>query len=278
MQVRTLSSNDKDHLLQALNHAFADYIVPFQLTAEQLQSKIKNEDIHLPWSVGAFDNDKLIAFMLYGVRENDGNKTVYNGGTGVLPAYRGKGLVGQMSAFMKPFFQENNVQQVVLEVIEGNDAAIRAYEKDGFTINRKLLCFSGEIQVKSTDNIATIQTINEFSWPTLQSFWDITPSWQNMPASIEHMHLHILGAFVQDQLIGYVFFSPLTRRIHQFAVAPLFRRKGIASRLFAEINRLVAGEKVQVNNVDEASFESKLFLEKLGLTNHIDQFEMITGL
>lgn len=40
MLIRHLTEQGTPDLLNTLNHAFADYIVPFQLNAEQLQFKI----------------------------------------------------------------------------------------------------------------------------------------------------------------------------------------------------------------------------------------------
>ena len=45
MELRRLTREDVPDLLSTINGAFADYIVPFQLNAEQLQFKMTTEDI-----------------------------------------------------------------------------------------------------------------------------------------------------------------------------------------------------------------------------------------
>jgi ribosomal protein S18 acetylase RimI-like enzyme len=62
--------------------------------------------------------------------------------------------------------------------------------------------------------------------------------------------------------------------MYQIAVAPQHRRTGIGTQLLAEVQQQLSNEKVQINNVDEAAENLKLFLEKQGLTNDINQFEM----
>ncbi|MGE8291877.1 MAG: GNAT family N-acetyltransferase, partial [Sphingobacterium sp.] len=89
MKIRQLTQSDIPQLLQTINGAFKDYIVPFQLDIEQLRQKISMEDIQLTWSVAAFAENKLVAFMMHGLREIDRQLVVYNGGTGVLPEFRG---------------------------------------------------------------------------------------------------------------------------------------------------------------------------------------------
>lgn len=278
MQIRRLTEQDIPDLLNAINDAFADYIVPFQLNTLQLQFKMASENILPEWSVGVFEEDLLIAFIMHGVRSVDNKTIVYNAGTGVLPEYRGKGLVGKMYDYIQPFFEDNQVKQLVLEVIESNQSAIRAYEKNGFTIQRKLLCFDGKLQTAALSSIAYVEPLHELLWETFQSFWDISPSWQSDAPSMVEAHPVALGAFIGSELIGYILFGPINKRIYQMAVALQHRRKGIGTKLLAEVQQRLSNEKVQLNNMDEAAENLKIFLEKQGLTNNINQFEMIKNL
>lgn len=278
MQIRQLAKQDTNDLLKAINGAFADYIVPFQLNDGQLQFKIESENILLEWSIGVFDSNQLVAFIMHGIRTENGKTIVYNAGTGVLPKYRGQGLVGKMYNYIQPFFKENKVNQHVLEVIENNQSAIRAYEKNGFYINRKLLCFSGKLQVESHSNIALIQPLNEFSWNDFQLFWDISPSWQSAELSMNNAKPTALGAFIEGKLVGYVLFNSGKNRIYQIAVKPQERRKGIAKQLLVEVNKQLSDGTIQINNVDEAAENLKIFFEKQGLVNDINQFEMVKSL
>lgn len=275
MQIRKLTAQDNPDLLKAINGAFADYIVPFQLSAAQLEAKMAAENIVPEWSVGVFEAGRMIAFIMQGVRTTAGKTVVYNAGTGVLPDYRGQGLVGKMYDYLQPLLEEKKVQQLVLEVIEGNQSAIRAYEKNGFAIRRKLLCFSGTLQTQPHSETATVKPLQELTWEEFQSFWDIAPSWQSAIPSMEKAKPAILGAFIEEALVAYVLFNPDNKRIYQLAVAPQHRRKGIATQVLAAVQQQLPGEKIQLNNMDEAAENLKLFLEKQGLTNDINQFEMV---
>lgn len=274
MHIRKLTIQDTAHLLQAINTSFADYIVPYQLTAAQLQFKIASEQIRLEWSVGVFDHDQIISFIMQGVRNIDGKTLVYNAGTGVLPAFRRQGLVNKMYAFIEPFLKESQVERMILEVIESNQPAIQAYEKNGFSMQRKLLCFAGPVTPSGTADVS-IRNLQNVSWKDVQPFWDIQPSWQSDVWAMDIIKPDILGAFVKNKLVGYALFNTATKRIYQLAVCPDQRRKGIGSTLFAEINRQIDSEKVIMNNIDEAAESLKLFLEKQGLTNTINQLEMV---
>lgn len=278
MEIRRLTHNDVAALLDAVNGAFADYIVPFQLDAEQLQFKMTSEDVLPAFSVGVFDAGKLVAFIMHGFRNSPGKRIVYNAGTGTLPAYRGKGLVGKMYDYMLPFLKDHEIEQLVLEVIEGNQRAIHAYEKNGFSIRRKLLCFGGILAVKTVPGNYVVRPLNHLDWDILQSIRDIEPAWQNAAATMENIQPEALGAFAGDELVAYILFNPERKRLYQLAVASGHRRKGVATQLLNHIQQVLPGQKIQCNNIDEAATGLKVFLEKQGLVNEINQFEMIKNL
>ena len=278
MQIRTLTAQYTDDLLKAINNAFADYIVPYQLNIEQLMAKVVSENIQLELSLGVFEEENLIAFMMHGVREQNGRTVMYNAGTGVLPEYRRQGLVSKMYNYILSILKESQAEKIVLEVIESNQSAIRAYEKNGFAITRKLLCFGGEIQTNVTSNTCSIQILDNLSYDVFQSFWDVKPSWQSDNPSMDVMKPEAFGAFVNDKLVGYILFNPINKRLYQIAVAPAYRRKGIGTQLLARIQQQIPQENVQFNNIDVRAENLKSFLEKHGLANIINQFEMVKEL
>lgn len=275
MTVKTLANIDIPQMAEAINQSFADYIVPFQLNAEQLQYKIIQEDVDLDLSVGVFDDDTLVGIMLHALRKNDGHLVVYNAATGVIPTYRGKGLVGKMYDSLLPKLQALQVQKMVLEVIEGNEPAIKAYEKMGYTISRKLVCFSGTAKVAETQKEISIKEATAFQWDKWLSFWDIQPSWQNAVQSVENSKAtaKVLEAYLDDELAGYLIYNIDSRKVNQFAVSPSHRQKGVATALFSHLQQVLDNE-MYVYNIDASSQACIPFLKKLGLKEKVNQFEM----
>lgn len=276
MEIRNLEGTSIEELVVVFNRSFSDYIVPFRLTVEQLKSKITAEDIKPELSLGVFESGKIVGFMLHGLRNNTSIPTVYNAGTGVIPEYRGKGLVGEMYKELLPHLQKLHVKKMILEVIQENKSAVRAYEKMGYTVSRKLDCFSGKLDILKSNKEVTIQSVSEFQWETFMSFWDILPSWQNMVQTIENSkNLYTTAvAYMDDVPVGYVIFNAESGKIHQFAVSAEYRRMGIGSSLFEWINTARKGQEVYVYNVDHDSSSSLGFLQKIGLSEKVVQFEM----
>ncbi|PWN69997.1 GNAT family N-acetyltransferase [Chryseobacterium phosphatilyticum] len=274
MEFKTLNNIDIEELLAVFNLSFSDYIIPFHLTKEMLTSKITAEKLDLSISVGAFEDGKLVSFILQSEKLENGQKIIYNGGTGVIPDSRGKGLVRKMYDFIIPALKERKANVLLLEVIEGNAGAIRAYENLGFTVVRKLLCFKGNINPGMENSMITIKDINNFQWENLRSFWDIEPSWQGSVYVLSPMQdkYKALGAYSGENLVGYIVYNPVARRVLQIAVHKNYRKQGIGSGLFTAI---ADGQPIAVNNVDDTSKETDRFLEKkIGLQNWLSQFEM----
>lgn len=276
MEFRDLSNISTKSLLEVFNCSFADYMIPFQLNLAQLQFKIQSEGIDLKWSVGAFDKNRLVGFVLHGVKREEEKTMVYNAGTGVLPECRGRGLVQQMYDFSMPFLRARGVEVVVLEVIVGNVSAIRAYEKYGFKEARKLLCFEGTVVEGREKRGFEIETLTEFHWPQFRSFWDVQPSWQNDRFALELLKEEyvVLAAFKKKQLAGYLIFNPKLHKIQQLAVNHKYRRQGAATQLLLRMKQWIKDEKVVFNNIDATATALKVFLENRGLQERIQQLEM----
>ncbi len=278
MEFKTLANVGIDELLAVFNLSFSDYIVPFLLTKEVLAAKINAEKLDMNISVGAFEEGKLVSFILQSEKQENGKKIIYNGGTGVVPESRGKGLVRKMYDFIIPVLKERGADVLLLEVIQGNTAAIRAYENLGFTIIRKLLCFKGNINSGLENSMITIKEMKDLQWENLRTFWDIEPSWQGSVYVLNPMPemYKTLGAYSDEKLVGYIIYNPGASKVLQIAVHTDYRQQGIGSALFAAI---ADGQPVAINNVDDTSKETDAFLDKkIGLQNWLSQFEMIRNI
>ncbi|WPO91625.1 GNAT family N-acetyltransferase [Chryseobacterium sp. HR92] len=277
MEFKTLANITIDELLSVFNHSFSDYVIPFHLTKEVLVSKIAAEKLDMSLSAGAFEDGKLVGFILQSEKVENGEKIIYNGGTGVVPESRGKGLVRKMYDFIIPVLKERNANTLLLEVIEGNQPAIRAYENLGFVIVRRLLCFNGSIQQGKENAEASIRYLKDFQWELLCSFWDIEPSWQGSVFVLEPMpeNYVTLGAYDGDKLVGYIIYGPAAKKVYQFAVDKNYRNRGIGTKLFNAIKDKNGGQGIALNNVDDSSENTSKFLsERVGLNNWLSQFEM----
>lgn len=278
MNIDTLERIEPIAILDAFNLAFSDYFVPLQLTSEQLEAKIKADKIDLSYSVGVFDERKrLIAFMLHGIDMVNEKKTIYNGGTGVIPEKRGLGLAKEMYKFILPTLKENGVDLLCLEVISENIQAIKSYERSGFAIERELTCYKGQIkELHVPMNLdMEIKELKKYDWLLMKSFWDFLPTWQNSIHVLDEiMGENIaIGAYIQSLLVGYLIYNPKSRRMQQIAVAKGFRQRNIGALLVKKLSE-EHGTFLSVINVDKTSLPINQFLYKIGLEHFLNQHEM----
>lgn len=272
--IETLQNTKTDQLLEVFNLSFSDYVVPFVLTKVQLEDKIKSDSVNLELSVGAFQNNQLIAFMLHGFDLVDNLKVVYNAGTGVIPEKRGQKLTSRMYAYLMPILHEKGIDNIQLEVISTNAVAIKTYKNLGFEMVRELNCYKGLLQVSTKIEAVEIRNFDIYDWQKLKSFWDFKPSWQNAITAVEKLKSTnvSLGVYRDNNLMGYIIYNPTLKRIHQLAVEKTERNNGFGKMLLNAIATQYEKE-ISIINVED-TLEMDTFMKKIGLNHFIKQYEM----
>ena len=275
MKFNTLNRIETKDILNVFNESFSDYFIPFHLTEEQLESKMLADKVNLDLSVGVFEKGNLIAFILHGFDKIKNEKIVYNGGTGVIPKKRGSGLTKKMHHFILPILKEKGISQLQLEVINENIQAIKSYEKSGYKIERKLLCYKGKINIIKTNNSIVIKKLQKYDWDTMEPFWDIVPTWQNSKNVVNELRKTntAVGAYINNQLVGYIIYNPNNKRLQQIAVSKNFRQKKVASTLMSKLIEDY-GSSFSIINVDNSSNSVNAFLNKIGFKKSLEQLEM----
>ena len=275
MVIKSLEGINNTDILNVFNKSFSDYFVPFKLTEDQLLSKMISDKTDLELSVGVFENQKLIAFILHGFDIINNQNVVYNGGTGVIPEKRGLGLTKQMYHFILPVLGKKGIDKIILEVITKNIQAIKSYEKSGFKATRELACFKGNFKPNKYNKDIEIKEILDYQWNLMKSFWDINTTWQNSKNVMSKLTAEnaSLGAYIKNQLVGYVIYCPKSKRIQQIAIHKDCRKKGIATKLITELAEKY-GNVFSIINVDKNANNATNFFSSIGLENYIEQLEM----
>lgn len=135
MFIRTLQETKIRTILQTFNKSFCDYISPVKFSTKDLIEKINQEDVKLSYSFGAFDNNKLVGFILCGKGSRHNYKnSAYAAIIGVVPEYRRRGLLKELHGALVSKLIEIGVKTIYLEVIKRNKKAISGYTKIGYEI------------------------------------------------------------------------------------------------------------------------------------------------
>ena len=277
--IRLLKPEDFSQMYRTFIDAFSRYPVKMDLTKEMFRERIEEKvDVSYDHSVGVFHGEKLIGFIFNSISEYEGIKTAYNGGTGVLIEYWGKGLTEKMYKFILPTLKNENVSRCILEVITTNINAIQAYQKTGFSKKKSFNCFKLKKSIRSKNKVPHLK-IEKSSTCDLSDYDNIGSTNPSMMDS-SNMLVHnlknetCLEAKIGMELVGFIIFQHKTGRISQLGVKSSFRRKGIGRILLARAHDLSQNKGLTVLNVQENNIGVIDFLTTIGFVNEIDQYEM----
>ncbi|ENJ9655170.1 TPA: GNAT family N-acetyltransferase [Clostridium botulinum] len=279
----TLENISIETLHRTFLNAFSDYQVKMDLPILKFQYMLQRRGYVAKASIGAFNDETSVGFVLNGVRNWDGKLTAYDTGTGVIETYRKQGITSNMLLNVRQLFKEMGVEQYLLEVIQSNTSALQLYKKQGFKILRELECFhldKNKYNPITTYKVEHVNMINSNEWRELTEFWDFVPSWQNSIDSINAVSDAFIYSIVRldDNIVGYGVIDKKTGDIPQIAVNKNYRRKGIARSIFADLIKNTESYNINVINVDGESRSMKDFLLKLGFECGVSQYEMILKL
>jgi ribosomal protein S18 acetylase RimI-like enzyme len=227
-------------LVSILNRGFEDYFIPIQFTNPIFLNMLHKDGIDLSVSRVLLTDDHLCGIALIAPR---GARRISRlAAMGVAKETRGK-RAG--SWFMKRLLDEacgRGDREMVLEVIEQNEPAIKLYQNSGFEPVRRLVGYTrsgkdeenekGDLQ--ETDLREMSRLISQFGLPELP--------WQLLGESISQanppLHAYRVGP-------AYIVISnPEAEHvaIWSLLVAPESRGRGLASRMLKRVMANYAGK------------------------------------
>lgn len=266
----------------AFLEAFADYSMgsPAGLPEERLLLRMKKNAVDYDVSVGACEGGRLVGFTLIGVDTWGGAISAYDAGTGIIPAFRGQGLARRMFEHALPALRERGVERFVLEVLQTNEPAIKAYKKAGFETSRELRSFVADAAafVGADPAAWDIHPIGLEPFEDVAGDIDWLPSFENRISAVRAIpdDVSLVGAFDGPTCIGAYAYSASLRWLLSLVVARSHRRRGVGRALIAHVAAgLPEGvTRLAALNVDGADAGMQEFFSRLGFAPLVDQFEM----
>ncbi len=280
LQIRTLLETSVETIHEAFIDAFSEYEVPLEMPLEKLQEMMKTRDLNPGFSVGCFDGEKLVGFILIGYREIAGQKVCYDGGTGVIKAYQRKGIGEMMLKELLQLLKGKGVSQFVLEVLENNMPAINLYEKYGFVKTRKLECFEIEkekLRPVPDRGFGVSAVCPAKILENGEKYNLFQPTWQNENQSVLNVkeNYTLVSLSCTGRVLCYGYIHKTRGDISQIGILYEWKHWGLEAHLIAELARHTHSPKLRILNVEENNYIAEV-LKKLEFSNFVNQWEMVS--
>jgi ribosomal protein S18 acetylase RimI-like enzyme len=265
----TLENVKIQELTEAYNLGFSDYQLTLSMSEKKLQQILKKNGYRAESSVGLFDREKLVGFVLNGVRGN----YCYDSGTAIIPAYRGKGYAHLLLEKALSVLKDQAIHTWVLEVLSDNTRAINLYRGIGFTRQRGFNCYHTKTEKTRENKPATALVLSRQKTIRIPQ-GECLPSWQSEEQAIIAGEIPVWDIQLEEKNVGTICFDPATGSIAQLYIQDEERRKGFAKGAIIEAAKLCKAEQLRFINIDESYLPLNKLLLSLGFTCFTTQLEM----
>jgi GNAT superfamily N-acetyltransferase len=136
---KKLSEISIEDIVTLWNNGFQNYFVNINMSINSFLTRTINEGLSLEDSFAAYVNGLPVGIVVIGFRWIEGKKVAWNGGTGIVPEYRRKGIGKQLMERNLEIYNEQGVELASLEALSQNDPAIRLYRSVGYEVIDRLV-------------------------------------------------------------------------------------------------------------------------------------------
>ncbi|HNX32117.1 MAG TPA: GNAT family N-acetyltransferase [Holophaga sp.] len=279
-EIKFLGGTPFGTIHEAMTEAFADYLMDMSyMTKEVLWRRAMKNGVDFACSPGAFQDGRLVGLTLVGLGTWAGEPAAFDACTGIVKAHRGQGLAGRIFDAALPVLRGRGTTRFLLEVIQENEPAVKAYERTGFRITRPMVCYQRtDPRLPEASALVEIRPVGPEALDVLLPELDWQPSWENTFDAVRAVPdgIRLYGAFDGAACVGLVVYYPTLRWIMSLVVKRSHRGRGIGKSLLAHALRNVepGGRSVRVNNVDASDLATVSVLQQCGFRELVSQYEM----
>ena len=215
--------------LEVWNEGFQGYFLDMTLSLDSFLMRIMSQGISPGHSFIAFVEGQPVGFLLNGIRDSSGKRYAWNGGTGVIPSFRSKGVGKLLVQATLDLYSEERVDAGLLEAISTNESAIALYKKFEYEMLEDLVVLqTDEMKQNFAASGYVIQKVLPASVGKLVFYRELSP-WQCQWQSVAVSGGEAAIAIDSDRRVaGYALFEkkfsesgkPAKIKLYQCEVAP----------------------------------------------------------
>ncbi len=212
-----------EELAEAYNETRIDYIIPMPMTVERLREYVRVYDVDLSCSCAAVRAGTILGIGMLGVRQGRAWITRL----GVLPSGRRQGIGSRLMSFLLDAASRRQLDEVWLEVIEGNNPAHELFTSLDFRETRELIVArrppsfpelaAGERTIRP--RLSDVRTLDRKATLALLEDRSDEPNWLNQNESLHKVaELSSLLIETHDGGKGWVTFQTSLLRLTRIVV------------------------------------------------------------
>ncbi len=265
-------------IFKAFTDGFADYMIQIKMDEALFIDRFfgpEGNDRKLSYI--AFREDKPVGVILGGVKIDENFKTLRCGGMAVIPTERGTGLAKRLIELHEKAGIEMGCRQLFLEVIDGNDRAIKFYKKSGYekvyNLTYRLWKLEGKTPLimdqNSLENRVEVMAFDDIHALRKMDYSHLP--WQGEFAYFKDLPCHFYGIKDNDNVVAGIVAT--STRVFYLWVHPEKRQNGYAKAL---LNRIITDLKPEVLRITYSNnSEIHTFANHYKMANEpISQLEM----
>lgn len=139
IEIRRLRDCPISEGVKAWNKGFEGYYFDATTTPENFINRLASEGLSPDLSIVAFRDNEPVGIVKNGIRQVNGKRFAWNGGTGVASELRNQGMGYLLMEETLKIYREEGVNLATLEAISDNERAIALYKKLGYEIVDELV-------------------------------------------------------------------------------------------------------------------------------------------
>jgi len=187
LELLSLSSCSFADAVELWNEGFKGYAIDLSMSMDDYVVRLRESGISVEHSVTAIVARRPVGFLLNGIRKHAGKLVAWNGGTGVIPEFRGQAIGRALVVRALQIYKAQNVEYATLEAISTNTAAISLYKSWGYEVAAELtfLQHQGKLDLTSSSeySVEEVPPSRIGLLPFYEGFVPWQAQWQSIEAS-----------------------------------------------------------------------------------------------
>lgn len=268
---KNLENVTDSQIADCLNLAFSDYAIPIHLSEEQLRTIFNTTGVDKKLSFGAFYGNDMVGFILNSCGVFKGKKCLFDAGTGVVPAHRGKKVFTSLFGYAQQYIKQYGITKYYLEVLQNNDRVLSLYKKLGFSVVREFSVLNAQkAEESSCCNKVRFTDFNSFCFEKAIDCTCIEPSFEHCTHILKLNPDQYSVAYTQDkELTAFCVFSNEGGKILQLGYKDICDLKLIIKSILSRHGNVTA------KNIDMSATQVIAMLKSIGFIQVAEQYEMV---